>query len=131
MRALIAVAVCIWPMATEAQTFSGNDLYAACNSSLPEQAGFCVGHITGLVQGFPFGASVVLFSLGTQSSGDANSSYEQISGYCLYQSVENGQIIQVVRTYMAEHPEKRHMPARWLILEAMQAAFPSSGGCAE
>jgi hypothetical protein len=79
----------------------GNDLYGFCASG-----GFfqqCSGYIDAIPNAYsPINASTA----------------------CEPQSIANGQAVDVVRRYLATHPEQRYKPASSLVLVALAEAFP-------
>jgi hypothetical protein len=80
-------------------SMDGNDLYGFCASS----ASLCGGYID---------------ALGT--------AYSPLNAYiqCEPQSIANGQAVDVVRRYLATHPEQRYKPAWSLVLVALAESFP-------
>jgi hypothetical protein len=79
----------------------GNDLYGFCASSGSFQK--CSGYIDAIAD-----------------------AYSPINAYtaCEPQSIANGQAVDVVRRYLATHPEQRYKPAWSLVLVALAEAFP-------
>jgi hypothetical protein len=77
----------------------GNDLYGFCASS----ASLCGGYIDAIA-----------------------TEYGPLNAYiqCEPQSIANGQAVDVVRRYLATHPEQRYKPAWSLVLVALGEAFP-------
>jgi hypothetical protein len=65
-------------------------------------------------------------SLCSEYIGAIANAYSPISAYtaCEPQSVANGQAVDVVRRYLATHPEQRYKPAWSLVLVALAEAFP-------
>jgi len=78
----------------------GNTLYAKCNEN---QRIYCMGYVTGvadLLQG------------------------QNTNGVCLPQGVVVGQLVDVVKKFLKEHPETRHFTATSEIQVALEGAFP-------
>jgi hypothetical protein len=111
-----------------AQTTDGNSLLEACNAA-PEQGlqAFCIGYILGAWEGMNWGGFRVWVSASPDSeTAELNSFVEYSLGVCAPSEVQNGQVVDVVRQYLEEHPEERHQAARGLINIAMATAFPCS-----
>ena len=116
--------------AAAAAGYSGNQLLAACEAPpATPNASLCMGYILGVETGLLLGAVDGLIvpmakqhSLGTASQmNDRAQSYLM---YCRPSEVDNQQIIDVVTKYLAENPAHRNEQARFLILKALQSAFP-------
>ena len=102
---------------------TGNWLYRTCESKGEERgsdesyrqifhAGECFGFVFGVEQGH----------LATATQRD------QESAFCIPKGVEPGQVSEVTRNYLGEHPEGRHRPAASLVLMALVEAFPCEKG---
>ena len=77
----------------------GNDLYGFCASS----GSLCGGYIEAIAN-----------------------AYDPINAYtaCEPQSMPIGQAVDVVKRYLATHPEQRYKPAWSLVMVALAEAFP-------
>jgi Rap1a immunity proteins len=82
----------------------GNDLYADCSGPAGTAA-------SAACNSYILGVSDVLYVQNTNSM-------------CLPKGVVTGQIIDVVRKYLTDHPETRHYTAVSEITVALQSAFP-------
>jgi len=49
---------------------------------------------------------------------------KQIKYYCVPPNVENGQVIDVVKVYLRDHPETRQYSAPTLVMLALKEKFP-------
>ncbi len=98
---------------------TGNWLYRICESKARARgsdesyrqlfrAGECFGFVFGVEQGH----------LATATQRD------QESAFCIPKGVEPGQVLEVARNYLGEHPEGRHRPAASLVLVALAEVFP-------
>lgn len=91
----------------------GNDLWEICGSSTegpPAEA--CGAFVAGAASGIGLGA-------GTDRSGHERSPFCTGPG-----SIKGGQLADVVRKYLWEHPELRNRGATWLVRNALSRAFP-------
>ncbi|MGD1080463.1 MAG: Rap1a/Tai family immunity protein [Candidatus Sulfotelmatobacter sp.] len=98
-------------------TSSGNDFLRLCDVNeehATTMTGACRGYVAGVIDGFD-GA----FILGQTSR------HEPPKGlFCTPAESTLGQKYRVVVKFMKDHPEKDHLPASALILEAILGAFP-------
>jgi hypothetical protein len=99
-------ALVLWPSLTEAQFISGNELFGFCSATQSEatfniQWGQCWGYIMGVADALSF-----------------------MSRICLNSEVTTGQIRDVAIRYLVTHPEKRHLPANFVVSAALSEAFP-------
>jgi len=44
--------------------------------------------------------------------------------FCTPPEVTGGQVHDIAKKYLEQHPEERHMPASFLVIRALQLAFP-------
>jgi hypothetical protein len=90
---------------------SGNGFLSACDSSdtsgNPLQKGLCLGYVSGVTDGI---------SLAEKLTHKPSS--------CLPATVTNGQVLDIVVTFVRDHPELRHWQTRWLIQRSLLEAFP-------
>lgn len=106
------------------QTIDGNVLHTACSSGVSEMAGYCAGYVVGVSEGMRLGTAFPMIVAGQMDMAKVNTISDAILLYCLEDSVQNSQLIDVFRAYLRDHPEKRHQPARSLLLMSLQEAFP-------
>lgn len=52
-------------------------------------------------------------------------------GYCIEPSMTPEQLVMVVRQHLRQHPEQLHQPAAYLVMAALQEAFPEPCGRAK
>lgn len=120
--ALVAGLVLAGP--AQADNTTGNDLYRACTEENMAMAGFCIGFISGVVEGVRYGIEWPLMLEGSKGTGEINEISDTILMYCVPPLVESGQIVDIAKKHIADNPGSRHLPARGLILEALQQNFP-------
>ena len=105
--ALLGAVMCS-NVAAEMEDVSGAYLKNICTSYVERPAstleGMCIGYVVGVI-------SVVKY----------------MNYFCLPVKSTHSQATLVVKKYLAEHPEKLHLDADGLVLEALKEAFP----CAE
>jgi Rap1a immunity proteins len=97
-------------MEAKADFTSGNQLWDACAADEhkePVKAMFCTTYILGAGETF-------------QVLQVAN----QVRFYCVPPKVENGQVIDVVKLYLRDHPESRQYSSPTLIMIALREKFP-------
>ena len=106
MRLLIAVVLSV-TLAGNAQalgdsvSMSGNKLLGSCNGPpLSWQNGFCMGYISGIVDG------------------------RNETSFCIPDGVTRGQVTDIVKFWLRENPATRHLRASRLIIDALWDKFP-------
>jgi hypothetical protein len=100
--------------ATAAEQSSGNYWKALCD--LPENDYACAYYINGLVDGLMMGVTETsLVSRGTAS---------KVYGYCPPSTTSVGDMKQVFRKYLDEHPKERQYRGASLALEAWRREWP-------
>lgn len=105
MRALIA-ALLLCPAAAIADFYNGNELYDRC-------------------QRFPDVAGV--YAAGVLDGGRTMEYWNRVSAtICVPNGVTIGQAGEVMCNYLVRYPEKRHLSASSLVLNAFEAAWPCS-----
>ena len=94
-------------VAAETEDVSGALLKKICTSYVDRPAstsdGMCIGYVVGVM-------SVVKYT----------------NYFCLPNKATHSQATLVVKKYLSEHPEKLHLDADGLVLEALIEAFPCS-----
>jgi ABC-type sulfate transport system permease component len=105
--ALAAILCCLLAKEAKADFTSGNELWDACQANPatePIKATFCTAYIVG-----------------------ASETFRALVGgyYCVPDNVPNGQLIEIVKLYLRDHPEKRQDSAPTLITLAFKK-FPCS-----
>jgi hypothetical protein len=111
-RYAIAVAAILSCVVREAKAdfTSGNRLWDACQADEkkePVKALFCTAYILGAAETF-----------------EALKSANQVTFYCVPPDVEKGQVIDVVKLYLRDHPEKRQSASPTLVMIALAEKFP-------
>lgn len=122
----IALAVAMMAAGPGWANTPGNSLHEACSSSDAAMAGFCIGHVIGVIEGIRYGMAVPMWAAGDYSADQINQTSDTLLAYCPPDGVENGQYVDVVKQYLQSHPQDRHKPARLLIHVALTEAFPCS-----
>lgn len=89
----------------KAEFYTGNDLHARCSDNRMIALGYVMGH---------FDASKI-----TEVFDD-----DEVMRVCLPTQATNNQVLDVVCKRLASRPEERHHLANWLVLGALQDAFP-------
>ncbi len=115
-RFLIAVLVvlCLSVTPVRADRIDGNWLHQVCHDGNDPQAPTaCSSYITGLSDASHPAIATNLLGL---------------TGYCRPEGVTRGQIMDIVKKYLAGHPEERHLPAVVLYYHAIIEAFPCTTG---
>jgi hypothetical protein len=97
---LVAVALCCFVL-HDSNARDGNQLSRDCNGQNAFSDGACAGYIIG-----------------------AKDALETRGVFCLPPGIEQGQAIDVVKLYLHDHPEKRHLPADELVEIALKEKFP-------
>jgi hypothetical protein len=87
---------------------SGNRLYEDCSSENYFNRGYCGGYVVGIVDTIE----------AMQASGVLPE-----SALCIPEGATKGQLADVVRQYLDDHPERRHADAGSLVPEALGTAF--------
>ncbi|MBC8267155.1 MAG: hypothetical protein H8E36_00205 [Rhodospirillaceae bacterium] len=115
-RIVIALVIGLFEISTaEAGYKEGNDIHRHCSQQESEfYTGVCLGYITGAVDVLSdakfAGAFINDFEIGCWSIAE----------------IELGQLIDIVKKYLVDHPEERHNIATLIVLSAIREAFPCS-----
>jgi hypothetical protein len=111
MRRAILVAVglsCLTVGGAKADFVSGNELWNACQETDPVKSIFCISYILGAAETF----RVLQLTETIQPL------------HYVPPKVENGQVIDVVKVFLRDHPEKRQYSSPTLIMLALRGKFP-------
>jgi Rap1a immunity proteins len=106
---LVAVALSVLIGAGAWDAMLGNDLHENCKAGPRSK-----GHDT--MSAFKTGACVG-YVMGVASSLEG-------SAFCFPAGVEKGQIVDVIKRWLEDHPELRHYAASSLITSALKERFP-------
>jgi Rap1a immunity proteins len=98
-----------------AALISGNELYKYCQKDATRA--ICLGYISGVAD--------VTQLIATKAEEDEVS---RSLAFCRPVGVTNGQLVDVVMTYLEETPEDRHLPALVVILAALRQPWPCPPG---
>jgi hypothetical protein len=108
MRALILLAVG-WSLAgSQANAFTGTDLYNLCSEKRIE--GYCLSYVRGFMDGMTLGRAAGQRGPGIYCPPNEGMSVDQTR--------------LIVEKYLRDHPEKLHQDAALLAAEAIIRAFP-------
>ncbi|MFY7926243.1 MAG: Rap1a/Tai family immunity protein [Aquidulcibacter sp.] len=116
---LLLVAILAWPIG--AQAITGNELLAECRSREPRSRGYCLG----LIVGAAHAAGLVRMIAPQPIPGEPDFS---TLGGCTPDGVTFGQTRDIVVRFLEQSPAKRHEDFGFLVLEALQLAFPCRPG---
>lgn len=97
--AAILIPAMLSTASAEERELSGDELKVFCDNS--DQSELCVGYVNGVADAMV---------------------YENV--FCRPSNTTNGQLTLIVKNYLSEHPEKLHIHAGILVLEALAEAFP-------
>lgn len=104
---VVAAILTIIPAESDANDFSGNDVYEYCKADdVRGPKMYFMGYMTGL------------------SNGISLESQNKKMKFCLPQNITNQQKFDVVCKFMTDFPEKRHEEFTFLILYSFMTAFP-------
>jgi hypothetical protein len=119
---ILGFTLCMWTVASKERPAgvadSGNGFLSECQYSGSETsytAGLCQGYVRGVSD-----AVDALFRLTASTQPDA------IPLFCIPKDSTNHQILDVAITFVKGHPEKRHAPTKFLVLDSLVEAFPCS-----
>lgn len=88
---------------------TGNRLHEDCRAANYFNRGYCGGYVTGIVD--------TIESLQARGVLPADA-------LCIPEESTKGQLVDVVKKYLDDHPERRHLEAGSLVPEALNSAFP-------
>ena len=94
---------CLISTPSSAQFYDGNDLKRTCDRG----SDFCNGYIIGAVD-----------DLVMQQQVDGAKKY-----YCIPAGSETTQVVDIVKRYLTNNPEKRHWPASFLVTNALSETY--------
>jgi hypothetical protein len=89
----------------------GNELAESCGTTQEQSSALCIGYVIGVAD--------------TMSDAGWNADAPTVKA-CIPQGVVVGQLVGVVRKYLADHPEQLHAQAMHLVVFALVKAFPCS-----
>ena len=113
LATVVTASALLLPQELGAVALNGNHLYTDCTATttkVPTEqfllAGTCIGYITAIT--------------------DALSSGNLVNGFkaCIPINADMNQIVDVVKNFIRDNPEKRHLVAVGLVAEAFARAFP-------
>lgn len=88
----------------QAQFQSGNDLHQDINASSPQSNMYALGYIIGVTDSF----------IGT--------------AICIPKGVSQGQLMDVVKNFLARAPQARNLPANVIVMVAVEEHWPCPKG---
>ena len=110
-KQFVLAAVLATSLSNPAQAMTGNQLHQKCSHNDSFYQAQCFNYVMGVVDA----ATEVFYSLSQQH-------------LCLPETATAGQIESVVKKYLQEHPEHRHLNGAVLTFTALILAFPCKGG---
>lgn len=100
----LALSTAAIPHHAKADFYDGNDLYGRCIGSTYTEKSTCMGYV------------VAIWDIG------------DVDERCSAMTVSAGQIVDVVKVFLRDHPAKRHLPAEALVWRAFETAFCEKRG---
>jgi len=113
-----SIALTLWGMAVagtpnvalaEADLNSGNALLGQCTNSSALERGVCFGRVDGFINGYEMASTEARI-------------------ICRPNNTTLGQLVDIVKKELTEHPERRQAPWQSLALLALNNAFPCQNG---
>ena len=101
--ALVFLVFSLWAAEALSAFYDGNALFADCekgDENNPTEWGICMGYTIGLADAFD----------------------ERM--FCVPPNAKQGQVTDVVKLWLRDHPEKRHSAGSSLVLNALKEKFP-------
>lgn len=109
-RALITVLLAALSFPCEAMISSGNNLLLECAGNMLHQLA-CMYYISGVIDGVDLA-----------QAQRATASKDRL--FCLPATATQGQLQDIIVKSLSEHPELRHYPATYFIVDALSRTFP-------
>lgn len=106
--AVTSILFCLLGGGTRADFIFGNELWDACQANDSVKLVFCTSYTLGVAEAF----RVLQLVNKLEPS------------YCVPPHVQNGQLIDVVKLFLRDHPEKRQYSSPTLIMLALNEKFP-------
>lgn len=107
-----------------AENISGNDLLSICETTNDTaKLGYCIGYISGAIEGMKWGISVPLLMSGADAS-EAEKTGNTLLGFCVPAEASLGQMRDVILLYLHNNPAERHTSARIQVQLALAGAYP-------
>ena len=115
---LILPVFLVLPMNEARASYDGNNLYEFCTAKEDDiiYGGMCLGYLFGI-------ADLVKIFLTKGIFMDVDGVKNQVGIICL-PGVTGQQLKDVVVKYLRDYPEKRHLQARLIAVDALRKAFP-------
>ena len=108
---------------------SGNGLSRFCTYQNHQQENqewvYCVGHVTGIVEGMSFGIAVGALQT-AHNKQDFNKGDSLL--FCISNGVTGDQLALVVTKYLKNHPSKLNKDETSLVSSALAKAWPCNSG---
>ena len=104
MKRLIAVALGLaaLPTTAHAEWVNGNELYQWCSSQKYDDYYKCASYTLGVIDASQFDGK----------------------GLNVPSNSTRGQVVDVLKKYLQDHPESRNLPASWLVGVSVISAWP-------
>jgi hypothetical protein len=125
MRAFSLICIlAIFPGFCYAQNLSGNELLETCEAQDDlARFGFCIGYISGVIEGMKWGVAAPLLMSG-QTAQEADKTGGMFLGFCSPEGGTLGQYKDVVVLYLRNNPAERHNTARTQVQSALSEVYP-------
>jgi hypothetical protein len=126
MKLKIVVTVATALSATSAHAehwfWDGQKLYEVCQnfrqrSESDLHFGECLGYVTGAID-----------ALVDRQPTPAETKYLHEPRFCLPKEIRGFTLVDIVKQYLTNHPEKRHLTASYLITSALLESYPCPEG---
>lgn len=111
---------------TTSRAADGNWLARKCNTTENSSISACERYVSGVTGGLREGVRTAFLQEGNADL--TNDVWEQriqkALGYCLPRDVTLQQTVSAVSKYLARYPAMQHLPAPFLVKEALRSSFP-------
>ena len=97
---------------TNSLAITGNEFKHMCDSN----SEWCAGYVNGLLEGIQMGWSIAIL----ESNNKNAAQYD----FCIPDIATQGQLVDVVKKYLDDHPEELHEDHRVLIGWSARDTFP-------
>lgn len=124
MKQSIIILTALFAGAANAQNMTGNELLSTCEQTESDaKFGYCLGYVSGVVEGMKWGLAVPLLMAG-ESTSEVEKTTGDLLGFCVPQEATLGQMRDVIVLYLRNNPAERHGSARIHAQLALAEAYP-------
>lgn len=128
MRWIFAAALSVSALAyspARSDFFIGQTVFDSCRNESPYTQGLCHGYVIGVISGLTTGTQLSFGYYNYPTDFDAAQiGAKEVMRSCAPENMTGEQAVLVVKKYLAEHPEKLHMPGTYIIFDALVESFP-------